>query len=725
MDRNLEQTFYKSFTTRAFATGIPTTLAGTPVISAYEDASLTQITAGITLGVDHDSVTGLNLITIVATAANGYEAGKDYQLVITTGTVGGVSVVGEVVGEFSIENTSSSLNVAALAALEDQYDGTGLTGDTYPATQSQLDSIANVGSAVNRPASSYTLTTGTQSANTYTSTESLDGTRHEHTDSAGVLDVKYHFIIGSGTPSSVQITGYVTGANDDVDVFGYDWVTAGYKQIGNINGSSSTSNSVYSFDLFVDMVGSGANEGKVDIMLGKTTGLTSATIAIDQIFVAFSQGVEGYDNGAVWFNSNASNTGAVVNIDGTARNPVSTSAALLALLASTGLHKIEITPGSTLTLGGAYEGYSVNGNGSVLALGTQNIGGSVFRAFSSVTGTGTTTGNSVFFEDCIFGTASLPPYVAQQCGYGTTVTQVGAGDYTHIDCYSTVAGAGSPTFTRSGAGTATGEYRRQSGGVTQSGITSSDTYTIGGELGTVTLNGASGSVDIRGTYKAIVDNRTGSPTLDTDGAIQGSDVSDTLADTNELQTDWANGGRLDLILDIIAADTTTDIPALIAALNDIAATDIVSGGAITTSAGSVANVTLVDTTTTNTDMRGTDSAATEAKQDATDIVIAELTTQGDTNETKLDAIDTVVDNLNLGIIYSTAATGTLSLTEATTNLSGYADDQLIGRTMIVTSGDADGEGAAIEDYEEISGKLIFTSDPLTIAMSNGDTFKIV
>ena len=35
------------------------------------------------------------------------------------------------------------------------------------------------------------------------------------------------------------------------------------------------------------------------------------------------------------------------------------------------------------------------------------------------------------------------------------------------------------------------------------------------------------------------------------------------ADTNELQTDWVNGGRLDLILDIIAADTTTDIPAIL------------------------------------------------------------------------------------------------------------------------------------------------------------------
>lgn len=78
IDRTLEDTFFLAFTTRAFATGVPTTLAGTPVVSAYEDAGLTQITAGITLGVGHDSVTGLNMLTIVATAANGYESGKDY-----------------------------------------------------------------------------------------------------------------------------------------------------------------------------------------------------------------------------------------------------------------------------------------------------------------------------------------------------------------------------------------------------------------------------------------------------------------------------------------------------------------------------------------------------------------------------------------------------------------------------------------------------------------------
>jgi hypothetical protein len=52
----------------------------------------------------------------------------------------------------------------------------------------------------------------------------------------------------------------------------------------------------------------------------------------------------------------------------------------------------------------------------------------------------------------------------------------------------------------------------------------------------------------------------------------GLDIDAKLANTNEVTaarmgalTDWINGGRLDLILDIIAADTTTDIPALIGA----------------------------------------------------------------------------------------------------------------------------------------------------------------
>ena len=81
------------------------------MLSVYEDANLTQITAGVTVTVDSDAVVGLNRANIVATAANGYEVGKSYTVVITTGTVGGVSVVGEVVGDFTVGRSTAAVDL--------------------------------------------------------------------------------------------------------------------------------------------------------------------------------------------------------------------------------------------------------------------------------------------------------------------------------------------------------------------------------------------------------------------------------------------------------------------------------------------------------------------------------------------------------------------------------------------------------------------------------------
>ena len=116
-DFRLAETFDTKFCT-VTTTGAPTTLAGTPVISAYVGNSVTQITAGITLTVDFDSVTGLHNVRVVATGANGYATASNYQLVITTGTVGGTSVVGYVVAEFSIENRSALMPTVAARTID-------------------------------------------------------------------------------------------------------------------------------------------------------------------------------------------------------------------------------------------------------------------------------------------------------------------------------------------------------------------------------------------------------------------------------------------------------------------------------------------------------------------------------------------------------------------------------------------------------------------------------
>lgn len=92
-------------------TGAPTVLSG-GAISVYKNNSTTQSTAGVTFTGGFDSVVGLNNVNIDLSAdGTFYAAGGDFQIVITTGTVGGTSVVGYVVGEFSIQNRYTGANV--------------------------------------------------------------------------------------------------------------------------------------------------------------------------------------------------------------------------------------------------------------------------------------------------------------------------------------------------------------------------------------------------------------------------------------------------------------------------------------------------------------------------------------------------------------------------------------------------------------------------------------
>lgn len=110
---------YGKFTTTSASTGAPTTLAGTPALSVYKDNSTTQSTTGVTLTVDFDSVTGLQHYAI-DTSADGtfYSAGSFFDIVITTGTVGGTSAVGYCVGSFTLRKNSALKPTTAGRALD-------------------------------------------------------------------------------------------------------------------------------------------------------------------------------------------------------------------------------------------------------------------------------------------------------------------------------------------------------------------------------------------------------------------------------------------------------------------------------------------------------------------------------------------------------------------------------------------------------------------------------
>jgi hypothetical protein len=103
-----------TFSTHA-ADGTPTALVD-GVVSVYKANGTTQSTEGVTLTASFDSVTGLNHVRIVLTNAF-YATGNDYSVVLTAGTVDGVSVVGTTLALFSIENRTEADIETAVAAL--------------------------------------------------------------------------------------------------------------------------------------------------------------------------------------------------------------------------------------------------------------------------------------------------------------------------------------------------------------------------------------------------------------------------------------------------------------------------------------------------------------------------------------------------------------------------------------------------------------------------------
>ena len=91
-------------------------------VEVYKDHGTTQITAGITVTEDFDSVTGLVIVEVDMSADAAYTAGSDYMAVISVGTAGTISIVGDCVAEWSCENRHNEVNV------------TQWRGETVPAT---------------------------------------------------------------------------------------------------------------------------------------------------------------------------------------------------------------------------------------------------------------------------------------------------------------------------------------------------------------------------------------------------------------------------------------------------------------------------------------------------------------------------------------------------------------------------------------------------------------
>ena len=233
-DYPLDATVDFKFTTRAFATGIPTTLAGTPAIEIYEDNDTEQITAAETLSVDFDSVTGLNNLRVVMTTANGFESGKSYHAVISAGTVGGVSVVGEVVAQFSIERSPAlrpttagrTLDVSATGEagldFDNIKDATGahtLTNITVPTTTAVTDGVTLANGAV---------TDASLAGNMEIVFETDFGTNYDTDRDAWVTNVQDFVGTTADDPFSAKVVATISAGTIDNATFAADVGSTAY-----------------------------------------------------------------------------------------------------------------------------------------------------------------------------------------------------------------------------------------------------------------------------------------------------------------------------------------------------------------------------------------------------------------------------------------------------------------------------------------------------------------
>ena len=447
-----------------------------------------------------------------------------------------------------VDITQVSANTTAADNLQLQYDGTGLTGSTYPSTQEQVGNISIGAAAISVSAESQVLTTYGTSTGDYTNTEQLDGVYHTITDNAGALDMYYQFdVTGNGVAVTVNMTGRLMGSNDTIGVYAYDWTTSGWGQIGSLVGTNSTTDGNVIFNLLAKYTGTGVNLGKVRVRGYAASGLTSATLYMDQAYVTYSviSQSTGYANGAVWINTVSGQSGTVSFVNGTADNPVDTISDAVTIASNLNLTQFEISNNSTITFAATHNSQVFVGHGYILNLGGQNLDDCYILGATDVNGVATITSNEIHWDECEIVNCTLAQSHFKRCGFGGTVILSSAANYTFQHCFSQIAGGGAPIFDF-GASVSSTElnFREYSGGVEihNMGVLSSDTMSLEGQ-GQLIIDSScvGGSIVIRGMFK-VTDNSGGAVTITYD---------DNSTNITTLASDIANGGRTDLLIDSI------------------------------------------------------------------------------------------------------------------------------------------------------------------------------
>jgi hypothetical protein len=393
--------------------------------------------------------------------------------------------------------------------LELQYDGTGLSGDTYPATQAQLGGLSTGTAAISTTASAFVKAGAEPETNTYTDTHTLNGTLHIVEDDATATDIYYQFNIGgNGVPVGISWDGYMNSNGDSYTIWAYNYGSTTYEQIGTRSGTIATTVLHDDWDLTTAHVGTGANIGLVRCRFLSADGTAVATDRILCSYAVVFQSV-GYANGAIWIDTVNGASGTVAFTNGVADNPVDNLADAITLAGSVGLNRFQVAQGSSLTFVSTMDDYEFIGIDYTIAFGGQQVDNTVIQG-ANLSGTATGNGGSLLLLSCQFkGATTIPEIAAIDCAMAATLTLGEAGDYIFERCFSAIAGTSAPILdTGAAIGNQNINFRHYSGGLDlrNFGASGTDTMSLEG-MGQLIINAncTGGTMSIRGLF-SVTDN---------------------------------------------------------------------------------------------------------------------------------------------------------------------------------------------------------------------------
>ena len=550
---NIDEYVPIHITTSQFSTGALLTTANAQY-RIYEETngtfSTTEVVGPTSLTMDFDGQTGLHVGSVQLSAANTFEVGKSYVIFVeatvdsvVAGTSHGFRIRAAPLAIASgVNMTSISGDSTAADNLESTYDGTGYNDDVAPAQQQQLDNIANTGAAINVVANTAVITEGEQTL-TFTATQSLNGVYHEIEDDAintGQIDLYYEFDIGAtGVPVSATFHGRLydpPATGDVITIYANTW-GSGFTQVGTLNGINNDTPAgdvTETVTLFTNHVGLGDDAGRVQLRFFDNGNVSNNTILkLDLVYCSYSVVVSpvGYANGQIWVDTVNGVAGTAEGINGVADNPVGSWADALTLSGTTGLTSFRIHNGSSITLSGTVDNFVLQGEEWVLDLNGQSCSDS---AFIGAHVSGVCTGGEVIFRDCDLssgGTLTVAGLEAHNCALRGAIVLTAVNTYYLDQCYSGVAGTGTPSIDfGSGVANQSVNFRHYSGGIEikNIGTLGTDNMSLEGWGQLILNNNADGgTIAIRGDF-TITDNAAGgySGTLSDDARFTSSELVD-------------------------------------------------------------------------------------------------------------------------------------------------------------------------------------------------------